>query len=446
MFNFLSYISPSWYYNLQGQNFERYWANFDLLDSEDKLLVEIPDCFSHNDTKMLDIAYQAWMKGIIVDDKKVLKIENIHPNIKDEYRFIKRHFNPIWSVFVLLMRIIELNNPLQEIKAFYSVLKTKRIDVFARINNRKNELKIFDSKLLAEAPKVSVIIPTLNRYQYLKEVLHDLEKQDYKNFEVLIVDQSEPFNKDFYNNFKLNLKVWYQQEKALWLARNTAIQKSESEFILLFDDDSRVESDWITNHMKCLDYFQAHISSGVSISAVGAEVPKTYSYYKWGDQIDTGNVMLKKEVFRKVGLFDRQFEKQRQGDGEFGLRAYLAGFKNISNPEAKRLHLKVSTGGLRQMGSWDGWRPKNFFAPRPVPSVLYLTRKYFGNRVAIYLIIKSVLPSITPYRFKGNKTLLIVGSILAIFLFPIILISVLRSWQLASNKLREGAIIPKLFS
>ena len=36
--------------------------------------------------------------------------------------------------------------------------------------------------------------------------------------------------------------------------------------LLLFDDDSRIESDWVTNHIKCLDFFNADISSGVSNS------------------------------------------------------------------------------------------------------------------------------------------------------------------------------------
>jgi GT2 family glycosyltransferase len=90
-------------------------------------------------------------------------------------------------------------------------------------------------------------------------------------------------------------------------------------------------------------------------------VPQNYSFFRVSDQIDTGNVLIKRDVFQTIGLFDRQFEKQRMGDGEYGLRAYLEGFLNVSNPYAKRLHLKVGTGGLRQMGSWDGFRPKKFF-------------------------------------------------------------------------------------
>ena len=230
---------------------------------------------------------------------------------------------------------------------------------------------------MALKPFVSIVIPTLNRYEYLKDVLEDLEKQEYKNFEVIIVDQSNPYQEDFYKKFNLDIQLIQQTERALWLARNHAIEVSKGKYLLLFDDDSRVAPDWIVNHLKCLDFFKADISSGVSLSAVGAEVPQNYSFFRISDQIDTGNVLLKKQVFRDIGLFDRQFEKQRMGDGEYGLRAYLNGYKNISNPYAGRIHLKVGSGGLREMGSWDAFRPKSLFAPRPIPSVLYLYRKYY---------------------------------------------------------------------
>ena len=68
--------------------------------------------------------------------------------------------------------------------------------------------------------------------------------------------------------------------------------------------------------------------------------------------------MIKRKVFEAIGLFDRQYEKQRMGDGEYGLEPIYMDLKNISNPHAQRLHLKVGVGGLRQMGSWDGFRPK----------------------------------------------------------------------------------------
>src|SRR3546814_19276689 len=89
---------------------------------------------------------------------------------------------------------------------------------------------------------------------------------------------------------------------------------------------------------------------------------------------------LSSDVCSSDLLFDRQFEKQRMGDGEFGLRAYLSGCIGISNPNAKRIHLKVGNGGLRQIGSWDGFRPTKLFATRPIPRLLYLPRRRSDER------------------------------------------------------------------
>ena len=290
----------------------------------------------------------------------------------------------------------------------------------------------------------SIIIPLYNRPQEIEELLVTLENQDYKNFEVIVVDQTDDFKDAFYQDWNLNLIYWHQEEKALWKARNEAIKSAKGDYILMYDDDSLVENDWIVQHLKALDYFKADLSSGVSISVVGAEVPAHYSYFRWSEQLDTGNVLIKKDVFYTTGLFDRQFEKQRMGDGEFGLRAYLAGFKNISNPKAKRIHLKVAQGGLRQMGSWDSWRPKKLLAPRPVPSVLYLSRRYFGSKSTLRMIVTSIFPSVVPYRFKRHKTLKLLSILLFPVLVPLVTYQVLMSWKLASIKLKQESLIDKL--
>jgi glycosyltransferase involved in cell wall biosynthesis len=343
----------------------------------------------------------------------------------------------------LIIRIFTFNNPIKEINGFLKSNNAKRKN-YSIHKIEYPDYELFESNLINQNPLISVIIPTLNRYQYLKDVMLDLEKQTYKNFEVIIVDQTDEYQEDFYKNWKLDIKYWHQTEKALWKARNEAIKSAKGDYILMYDDDSLVANDWIYQHLKTLDYFNADISSGVSISKTGDKVPENYSYFRWSDQLDTGNVLLKKSIFTALGLFDRQFEKQRMGDGEFGLRAYLAGYKNISNHKANRIHLKVPEGGLRQMGSWDGWRPKKLFGPRPVPSVLYLARKYFGNSFTVYFILHSILPSFIPYQFKSNKFLKLFSFLFFPFLLPLIGYQVFKSWTASSEKLKEGEKIEKM--
>jgi glycosyltransferase involved in cell wall biosynthesis len=440
LFTFLKYLQPTHYFQLFRKNGTSVFPIIENLPQEVIEQLDPDPKFKSEKAREYDLSWQAVNKGYIGNAETYISFEKIP--VVDEYRFLRKYFHPVWVFYVLMLRFFSFKNPFREISAWKKSGDVKRSD-YLKNPILYDDWNTFKSLLVEEKPFVSVVIPTLNRYEYLKDVLEDLEKQDYKNFEVIIVDQSNPFQNDFYKKFNLDIKLVQQTERALWLARNHAVEISKGEYILLFDDDSRVEPDWVVNHLKCLDFFDADISSGVSVSTVGAEVPENYSFFRISDQIDTGNVMLKKQIFKEIGLFDRQFEKQRMGDGEYGLRAYLNGYKNISNPHAGRIHLKVGSGGLREMGSWDAFRPKKLFAPRPIPSVLYLYRKYYGTKRSLLAILKTVPQSIIPYRYKKNKKMLVLGLLISLFLFPFVVLQVVISWRLASKKLREGALIKR---
>ncbi len=438
IFNHLKYVKPIWYFNLKSQKDFCYFPTDEQLKRNGFYLKKDTD-YTSEMAQQYDLGWSAFQSGFIsTQEERGIDIweKNIF-SMEDEYRFLRKNFHKAWLFYVLLLRLLTFHNPFKEIIGFFKARNVKRVDYSKNILN-DNTYETFESQLIASNPFISVVIPTLNRYEYLKDVLKDLENQTYKNFEVIIVDQTDDFKKEFYEGWNLDLKFWFQSEKALWKARNEAIQSAKGDYVLLYDDDSLVEEDWIYQHLKCLDFYKADLSSGVSISTVGAEVPKHYSYFRWSDQLDTGNVLLKKEIFQQIGFFDLQFEKQRMGDGEYGLRCYLNGYKNISNYKAKRIHLKVSQGGLRQMGSWDGWRPKKLFGPRPVPSVLYLSRKYFGDKLSKFYIVKTILPSLVPYKYKSNQILKFFSFIFLPFFLPLVLFQVINSWKKASLMLKKS--------
>lgn len=431
-------MSPIWYFNLLPLKDHQYFPTEQQLKAAG-IEITIDEEFISPEARQRDLAWRAFKQGWVATDNLEKGLDVWHEvtlPVADEYRFIRKYYSAVWCNYILMLRLLSLKNPVKEISGFLRSRNVKRYNVYA--NSLSAKAGENDAKIDKARHKVSIIIPTLNRYKYLKDVLDDIGKQTYQNFEVIVVDQSDPFQATFYQQWSYDIKVIPQQEKALWLARNTAIKMSTGDLILLFDDDSKVEADWIEQHIRCLYNYNADISSGVSISKVGDKIPEHYKYFRWSDQVDTGNVMVKKQVFAELGLFDRQFEKQRMGDGEFGLRAYLAGYKNISNPLAQRLHLKVGEGGLRQMGSWDAFRTKNLTDPRPIPSVLYLFRKYYGDKFARLAMLIELPGSIVPYKYKGNREKLMWGSLIAFMLSPIILLQVLRSWRTSGKMLRQG--------
>ena len=441
MFASLKFIKPLWYFHLDcGKNViwpeSRNIISPQLLDSDYESIQSIAS----------EASYVALMNGYIHTDTREKYLPKDFVDYKhspyDEFRFLRKFFNPIWSVGYLIYRIVTLKSIFKSIIAFIKTIFIKRVD-FNKTLFRKTKLRFKNPiHFLENKTKVRIIIPTYNRYNVLYNLLKDLENQVFSEFRVMIIDQSEKFNKDFYKNFGIKIDLVRQEIPGLWKARNNAIKNTTEEVIALLDDDSRINNDWLIKHLNCLNYFNSEISAGVSLSELGAKIPFNYKFYRISDQIDTGNVVLKRRIFKNLGLFDEQFEGMRMGDAEFGLRAYRNGIISISNPEAYRIHLKSNQGGLRKLGSWDAFRPTSFLKPRPIPSVLYYARKHFGNYdTIIYLIINLPL-SLSKYSKKTDYFFTLISFLLFLFIFPIILFQAFNSWIISSKILSEGHKIP----
>ena len=442
MFSFNRYLQPAWKFNVVPEAnipFSTCYYHPQLLPLQEGVSIDADNNYTTEAARNADIGFIAWNKGVLTwaDKKTINQISQQKPSLQDEYTFTFKYGGKHWATYTLLRRLISLHNPFKEIQAYSKASHVKKINRSSDPLLR-NDYHSFQSPLVESAPFISVIIPTLNRYQYLKDVLLDLEKQDYKNFEVIIVDQSDPFDQSFYKQFNLKLQVVHQKEKLLWTARNNAVKMSAAEYLLFFDDDSRVDPDWITQHVKALDYFKADISAGVSLAVIGSKVPESYNFFRWADQFDSGNALVKRDVFKKIGMFDLNFNKQSMGDGEFGIRAYLNGLRSISNPYAKRIHLKVAAGGLREIGHWDGFRPKKWFAPKPLPSVVYLFKKHYPKALYREAILMGLMLSNVSYKNKRSSNMLALSVFLTVLKSPLLLVQFLKSRSRANTMLRSG--------
>lgn len=436
LFDFIRYTQPGWVFNLIPNLSGKFASCVIPSDQVDEAMLD--KSYQTRSAQLADMGYRQWYRGVLSESTKTA-IENAYkerPTLKDEYIFIRKYWGSAWALFALMLRIATFKNPFREIKSFLQTKSIQRVALYDKPVTYP-DFENFQSALINHQPKVAVIIPTLNRYACLKDVLKDLEKQDYKNFEVIIIDQSEPFKEDFFNGFQLDIHLIRQEEKALWTARNTAIKATDASYLLFFDDDSRVGPDWVSAHLKCLDYFQADISAGVSLAVTGQKVSESYQYFRWADQFDSGNALVKRTVFKRIGIFDEQFNGMRMGDGEFAYRAYLQGIKSISNHTAARIHLKAGSGGLREMGSWDGFRPTKWFAPKPVPSVIYMTKKYLPLPLYKNTILIGMMLSNVSYQQKGKSTMLAWSILLSILKSPVLYIQYTRSKKIAMHMMAK---------
>ncbi|WP_404431037.1 glycosyltransferase [Sutcliffiella horikoshii] len=89
-----------------------------------------------------------------------------------------------------------------------------------------------------EAKKVSVIVPTFNRCDYLQEALNSITKQTYKNIEIIVVnDGSTDETEKVLANFPFPLKVISKENGGKAAAINTALPYVTGEYVWIFDDD-----------------------------------------------------------------------------------------------------------------------------------------------------------------------------------------------------------------
>jgi hypothetical protein len=98
----------------------------------------------------------------------------------------------------------------------------------------------------------------------------------------------------------------------------------------------------------------------------------------------------------------------------------------------------VSSGGLREMGSWDGFRPTRWFAPKPVPSVLYLFKKYFPRPLAKNAVLLGIMLSNVSYKQKRKSSMLVLSVLLTLVKSPLLYVQYMRSLHIAKQMMNNN--------
>ena len=96
---------------------------------------------------------------------------------------------------------------------------------------------------------VSIILNCYNGEKYLQQALNSIEKQSYKNWELIFWDNKSTDNsKNIFKSFKNKKFKYYFSKKhtSLYKARNLAIKKSRGQFISFIDADDL----WERNKLK----------------------------------------------------------------------------------------------------------------------------------------------------------------------------------------------------
>src|SRR5947208_2363435 len=110
------------------------------------------------------------------------------------------------------------------------------------------------------APRISVILPTFNRSEILRQCLAGFASQtlDAGEFEVVVVDDgSLPPVRHVIEDFSGGLEITYtyQPNAGIAAARNAAILQARAPLLALHDDDDEPAPDYLE---RCLEFHRVY--------------------------------------------------------------------------------------------------------------------------------------------------------------------------------------------
>jgi len=235
--------------------------------------------------------------------------------------------------------------------------------------------------------RVTVLIPTLDRYPYLHVVLENLRSQTVRPHEVIIIDQTAKEKRDLTIREKfgdLPLVLMYQDEPGQCVSRNAGLRVSTGDYILFIDDDDELPPELIADHLANLYRYDADVSSGV-VQELGTDrLPESQWFVRASDVFPTNNTLVRRDVLRHSGLFDLAFNRAPRADGELGMRVYQSGAFMVLDQGLSALHHHAPAGGLRvhkaRVITYRSSRGTLTQRHLPHISEIYLVSRHFTQR------------------------------------------------------------------
>lgn len=270
-------------------------------------------------------------------------------------------------------------------------------------------------------PRVYIIILNWNNHEDTIELIQSLKKISYNNYKIIVIDNnsSEKDVVNLFENSKEEIQLIINKENLGFSGgNNIGIKLSIEEgadFILLLNNDTIVN----TNFLDLLvEKFEHNNQIGIvapqinfydnpkKIWSGGGKISKIRGsgfIYSNSDQIKNSKeidfvsgccMLIKKDVFQKIGLFDENYFLYIE-DTDFCYRVIKNGYKICFTPESQIYH-KVFGSTKKSYSAlplYYSTRNRLYFARKNFPGLFPLTLLY----ISITMFFKCLI-----WLFKGE--------------------------------------------
>jgi glycosyltransferase involved in cell wall biosynthesis len=190
---------------------------------------------------------------------------------------------------------------------------------------------------------ISVVIPLYNKEKSIRATLESVRAQSYADWECIVVDDGSTDNsREVAEQFKIldfRFKILSKLNGGVCSARNRGIEEAKGEYIALLDGDDQWDKDYLTEQVKMIHDFPeaamwginfAELNKGKLIRKLETDLPDGYRGYveryfqrpkRISDLFCSSSVVIRREAFDKVGMFDERIKYSEDSDMWFRIIA-----------------------------------------------------------------------------------------------------------------------------
>ncbi len=107
---------------------------------------------------------------------------------------------------------------------------------------------------MKQVPKISIIVPIYNSEKYLSQCVESVLRQDYSNFELLLINDGSIDNSieicRKYSQIDSRIKVFHKNNGGVSSARNYGLDRVTGEWVTFLDSDDELSENYLLSMIK----------------------------------------------------------------------------------------------------------------------------------------------------------------------------------------------------
>lgn len=212
-------------------------------------------------------------------------------------------------------------------------------------------------------PLISIIVVTYNRAHFLKDALDSIQRQSFKDYEVILVDDGSTDNtKEIAERYK-GVRYIYQEHGGISKARNTAVRAAKGKWIATLDSDDLWKEEKL---QKQVDYLRVHPECRIVYTAFQnfSDIPeeklneRQIKLFQTADKCDLASALIDARLFDEIGLYDETIEWGEDIDWIFRLRFLRVDMTHYIDEVLylRRIHSSNISITTKEVNNLDIWK------------------------------------------------------------------------------------------